>query len=169
MIAPLVLANNVRIAAGVINALNAAGIGEEDPDFIEMLEAETDVLKAIGRLVRESQMVAGYATACRERIAEIKAKQERWEGQNEQFRATALWALQELGLTKLVAEDFTASVRAGSSKIVGEPEPDKLPDHLCIVKRSPDRVAIRKALEAGTTIEGLSLSNGGSVLSVRVR
>jgi hypothetical protein len=64
----------------------------------------------------------------------------------------------------------TLSLAAGRPKvIIGDAAADRLPDALVSTQivRTPNKAAIRAALEAGDIVEGACLSNATPVLQVR--
>jgi hypothetical protein len=85
------------------------------------------------------------------------------------MRKQVTWGMSELGLKRIEAPDFTASLSAGKPKVKVLNEA-LLPEHLCRITRTPNLTAIREFLEAGPlTLDGAVLSNPAPVLRILVR
>jgi hypothetical protein len=76
--------------------------------------------------------------------------------------------MESLGLPRVDAPDLSASLSAGRAPLVITDE-EAIPSQLCRITRSPDKVAIKKALEAGEAIPGAALGEPSSILTVRTR
>lgn len=161
------LAADVRIAAGIRERIIESGLAEGDPDFETILETEAeDTLDRLRRMMRAARWAEKQADALGEIIKDGRERKSRLEAKAEQIRSVVQWALGEIGLDKLEAPDFTASLRAGPPSVVITDEL-ALPDEYVRVKREPDKTALKAALKEGAAIPGASLSNGGVSLSAR--
>jgi len=69
-------------------------------------------------------------------------------------------------MAKVVTPLATVTVRAGKPEVIVTDEA-ALPTHLTKTTVSPDKRAIREAIERGETIDGVTLGNGTSVLTIR--
>ena len=162
------LAQSLAVAQYAIEAIKAAGITEEDPDFATLVESECDAIERLRRMLRAARYAEANAKAVKEMEAEMKDRRARFEGKAETLRAIVKQAMEQIGLPKLEAPDFTASLTASRPGVVIEDE-ESIPSQLCRIKREPDKTAIRKALEEGEAIPGASLAPASQTLTVRVR
>jgi chromosome condensin MukBEF ATPase and DNA-binding subunit MukB len=157
------MATASRVAAQLI----AAGIDESDPDFVELLSSETDVLERLRRILRAARHTEAQSKALSEIQTEMRERKVRLDKKAESLRGVVLRALGELGLTKLDAPDFSASVGASRPSVVITDEA-ALPDEVCALKRVPSKTAIAAALAEGP-VTGAEWSNATPVLTVRTR
>lgn len=158
---------SVRLGEDIVAQIREAGIGEEDPDFLALVEAETDVPDRCRRMLRVARECEAAAEGLSAYLAELRERKSALEGRSERLRRIAAWALGEMGLSKLQAPDFTATLRPGRPGLVGEPDAATLPDDLYRITRTPNKTAIRAALEAGTAVPGVALGNAAPVLTLR--
>jgi hypothetical protein len=139
---------------------------EDTELFLATVDGETngaDALRTVCRHALEAEM---FAEALNARIAELRARRDRFLAEAAACRATARDGMDGLGLKALPAEDFSASVGAGPQSVVVT-NLDALPSEFKRIKVEPDKVALGKVLKAGAQIAGAELSNGASVLTLR--
>ena len=146
----------------------------EDPSLDEQTLADTvegltdlhDVLQAVIRAaLADEAMAAGLKT----RIAEMEDRFERLADRAAKRRQIAKDVMNELGIKKLEAPDFTASIRAGMPSLVVLDEKD-IPS-IYWEPRDPklNRTTLIADLKNGREVDGASLSNGEPILTVRTR
>jgi hypothetical protein len=162
------LADEIRAALPVMQALRAAGIGEDDPDFLAMLEAETDAPERLRKILRAARFAEADAEKLAGMIRDMQERKKRFEAKADTLRAIARTGMESLGLPKLHAPDFTATISTGRPSLIIEDE-EAIPTQLCRVKREPDKTAIRKALENGEVIPGAALGPASNTLTVRTK
>ena len=151
------LGEDVRTAEGIVAQVRAAGIDEDDPDFADLVEAECDAPERCRRTLRVSGEAMDDAAKLAGMIVRLQIRKK---------RATAAWAMGEMGLTKLQAPDFTATLSAGRPKVTITDEA-AIPADLSRVKREPNKTAILAALTAGREVPGAELANPQPVLTLR--
>jgi Siphovirus Gp157 len=161
------LTDEVRIAAEIMQQLQAAGIESDDPDLPQLLASESNIQGRIVNLLRVSRRTKEYAAALAKIIGEERERKERLDRKAERLRDVALWAMQETGLPKVEAPDLSASVSAGKPKVIIIDE-QMLPDAMCRVERTANKTALAQALQHGP-IPGAELANGTPTLTVRTR
>ncbi|WP_336488330.1 siphovirus Gp157 family protein [Methylobacterium nigriterrae] len=159
------LGDEVRVAAEIAAQIQAAGIDAEDPDFATLLEAECDVVERVRRIVRAARFTEAQSKALGEMQADMRERRARLDSKAESLRRAALWALQEMGLPKLQAPDFTASIGHGRPKIVVTDEA-ALPDPYFRTKREVDKAALLSALQGGPVL-GAELANPEPIMTIR--
>jgi len=161
------LHQEMAVASQVAAALIAAGIEPEDPDFAELMASETDIQDRLVRILRAARHTEAQSKALSEIQAEMRERKARLDKKAESLRGVVLQALGELGLRKLEAPDFSASVGAPKTSVTITDEA-ALPDECCAFKRVPSKTAIAAALAEGP-VPGASMSNGTPSLTIRTR
>ncbi len=143
------------------------------PDLAEAPETLQDTLEGITKL--DDQIVAAMrwimgreddAEAIGKRIEKLMARKRRLEEGARSGRGVILHAMQEGGLKKIVAPDFSLSVRQTKPKIVITDEA-AVPDHLCKIERTPSKTMIADELAAGRDVPGAQKGNAAPFLVVR--
>lgn len=162
---PMQLASDVRIAAEIIEQIRAA-VGEDDPDFAELVESETDLLERLRKMLRAARIAEADAKGTGAIITDLRERKARLDEKAERLRSMTLFALQELGMKKLDAPDMSVSVRDGAPG-VEITDASSLPDRYVRIKVEPDKAAIKEALKDGEEIPGACLKNGSPSLTIR--
>jgi hypothetical protein len=139
---------------------------EDTELFLATVDGETNGADALRTVCRYALEAETFAQALNTRIAEMRARRDRFLAKAAACRATARDGMDALGLKVLPAEDFSASVGAGPLSVMVT-DLDALPSEFKRIKIEPDKIAIGKVLKGGTRIAGAELSNGGSVLTLR--
>lgn len=138
----------------------------DDQALADTLEGETTFDGAVGRVLRhmaeDEALVAGLGVI----MGEFAARKKRLEARIERTREAIADAMSEVGMAKVVTPLATVTVRAGKPEVIVTDEA-ALPTHLTKTTVSPDKRAIREAIERGETIDGVTLGNGASVLTIR--
>jgi hypothetical protein len=144
-------------------------LSQDDDLRADMLDAETDIMGALTKLLRgvdhDRTMIAAVAA----RVSELTARKARFAHRVEVFRGLILKVMQSADLKKVELPDATLSQRAGQPQIVGEPDIETLPDEFIRVTREADRGAIRRALLDHREVSGLALSNAAPILAINVK
>jgi type II secretory pathway component PulL len=164
---PMQLSAEVRVAAEIIDQIRAA-IGEDDADFVEIVENEVDVLERLRKMLRVARLAEADAKGTADVIAELQERKARLAEKSAKSRRIVQWALEELGMTKLDCADMSVSLRA-SAPGVEIIDMSQLPERYVRVKIEPDKSAIREALKDGEIVPGAALKNGGNALTIRSR
>ena len=111
------------------------------------------------------RMAAGISL----RLADLKARLERFEARAKRKRQLALQAMAEADMPKLVEPDFSASLKLGAPSVEIQAE-DKIP--AAYWKPQPpklDKLGILAALKTGTEIDGAVLVAPKQQLTVRTK
>ena len=144
-----------------------------DPDILSDELALTDTLDGLAdagdfiafwcRKAREDEaMATGLSTL----LADMQTRKQRLLTRAERQRDLAMALMDSIGERKIVRPDMTITVNAGRQKVVITDE-NEIPDRYCRVTRTPDKTAIRDALENGNPVLGAALSNRTSQLTIR--
>lgn len=143
--------------------------GEDDTAFLDTLDGECDAVEAARRVVRWILEQGANADAVRGLAATYTARASVYDERISAAKVALVRYLDMLGVRSMPLPEATLSVRAGTPKLIGEPDPATLPDNLVRITRAPDKVAIKALIQAGTAVDGFTLSNGEPTLAVRVR
>lgn len=121
-------------------------------------EQGEDYLKAIRNLEAEAE-------AFKKEAQTMKQKSDRAAKTAERLKETLLTTLRVRGIDKRKFGNFTAAVRRNERVIVQEDMLEQLPDDFKRVKTTieADKTALKTALKAGATIEGVSIVDSYSL------
>jgi hypothetical protein len=149
-------------------------IRAEDPQIDEQtladtVEGLTDLHEIVVAIVRAALADEALATGLKGRIAEMQDRLERLQDCAAKRRQIAKDVMVELDLKKIMAPDFTVSIRPGMPALLVLDEA-AVPS-MYWEPREPrlNRHELLNELKGGAEIEGVTLSNPEPVLSVRTR
>ena len=163
------LANQVRLHAEFRDALMLKYPDLEDEVLTETLEGLTDLNEILAALIRSALDDEALVAALSTRLGEMKARLDRLSQRAKTKRSLVLNAMNKAELNRLIAAEFTVSVRAAPPTLevieaaripqdYWKPQPAKL-----------DRQRLIQELKAGAAIAGAQLGPRTSQLSVRVK
>lgn len=135
----------------------------------DMLEGETDiseVVTAIHRMIEDARALKDGTQA---RFDDLKGRRDRFQKRIDFGRDLISKILEAAQIRKLELPEVTASLRNNPPSLIGDPDPNELPDAFVKITRSADRKAIREALERGDLVPGCFLSNAAPTLTLRVK
>jgi len=144
-------------------------VGDDEMLRVDTLEGATNIKELLTAILRATEDAKALRDGTEQRLEELKARQTRFKMRIEFLRAMILQILHQADLRKIELPEGTLSIRAGTPQIVGDLDPDKLPDEFCRIMREVDRAKIRTALLNGQQVPGYFLSNSEPVLAVHVR
>lgn len=137
--------------------------------FWDTLDGETDALDIADRIIAKMQDDAALAAAAKAQADALAARAKRLSARDKAHKAALLTLLDATRQKRLERPAATVSRRSGavSVRIVSEAD---IPSQLTTTKTitSPDKAAIKKAIEAGETIPGAELERGPDGVTVRV-
>ncbi len=142
---------------------------EDDEAWVSTLESETDFNEVLTTIVRRIEDTKALVIGTKDRFEELKSRKDRFEHRVETLRELAFKIMQAAELAKVELPEATLSLRAGTQQIIGDADPQDLPDELCKISRSLDRTAIKDALKTGQEVPGFSLSNSPPSLTIRIK
>jgi Siphovirus Gp157 len=147
----------------------------EFPDLIEdmdawqlSVESETDMVKFMRVVERQRQEIAGRVVGLEQTIDNLMARKERFQRNDAAMRSMMLGLLQNAQLRKMELPEATISVRHGMPRVVITDEAD-LPGEYWRIKKEPDKIKIKQALESAASVPGASLSNSPDTITIRIR
>jgi hypothetical protein len=133
----------------------------------DMLEGETNFHAVMTRLVNGERDADSLAKAVAGRISDLQARKSRAERRKEAMRSLMFKLLKAAGVQRVPLAEATVSIgkKAAAVEIVDEA---LLPKAYVRVSTSPDKTAIKEALQAGKKVRGAQMGEAGEQLSVRV-
>lgn len=168
-------ANDNYLAADVANleALFADMLAaypelESDEELrADMLEGETNFHAVLTRLVNGERDADSLAKAVAGRISDLQARKSRAERRKDAMRSLMFKLLKAAGVPRVPLAEATISIgkKAAAVEIIDEA---LLPKAYLRVSTSPDKTAIKEALQAGKKVSGARMGEAGEQLSVRV-
>jgi len=149
-------------------------IRAEDPQIDEQtladtVEGLTDLHEIVTAIVRSALADEALANGLKGRIAEMQERLDRLQDRASKRRQIAKDVMVELDLKKIIAPDFTVSIRSGMPSLLVLDEA-AVPS-IYWEPRDPrlKRQELLSELKDGADITGVTLSNPEPVLSVRTR
>ena len=142
--------------------------GEDHRLKLDMLEGETELLEVVRQLLNENEDDEGIVLALDEQVDARSIRIERAKARIE-GRKKAISALMDCAQeTTLKLPEATLSLRTLKSR-PKVTDADALPDGFVTIEtvRKVNNEAIKEAFERGETIPGVTVTNGGSSLTVR--
>lgn len=143
--------------------------GDDEQAFIDTLDGETDAVEAARRVVRWIAEQDANADACKALAETYAARRKVFEARIESARLALLHFLNGIGQKRLALPEATVTLSTSRPTLLGEPDPEALPDHLVRVKREPNRSAIVAELAKGNTVPGCVMSNAAPILQLRFK
>jgi hypothetical protein len=166
---PLALAHEVRNYEYLRNRLLAEIPDLDAETLADTLEGITDLREMLAEIIRSALDDEALAHGLTSRLADMKARQDRFEVRAKRKRQLSLRVMAEADITKLAVADFTASVKkaAAALEVIAE---DKIP--AAYWKPQPpklDKQGLLTALKCGTEIDGVAIAEPQLHLSVRTK
>ena len=149
-------------------------IRAEDPQIDEQtladtVEGLTDLHEIITAIIRSALADEALATGLKGRIADMQERLDRLQDRASKRRQIAKDVMVELDLKKIIAPDFSVSIRAGLPSLMVIDEAAVPSIYWQPGAPRLKRQDLLTELKDGSEIEGVALSNPEPVLSVRVR
>jgi hypothetical protein len=141
-------------------------LADDEVARFDTLDGATNLREVLSDLGHRHGLLKADISGLAEYIDDLKQIAARRE-QRLTFLRDLIFRLMESAQLRHIKLPFvTLSLRDGGPKLIGDADPETLPDDLCHIKRTPNRVAIKAAIEAGHTVEGFVLSNAPPSLYV---
>lgn len=153
--------------------LHIEAVLRDYPELAEDDELRADTLEGLGlndllaRLLGSALDAKHFGAAIGERIAELKARQDRFGRKEQAMRGLIFRVMQAAGETKVTLPEGTLSVSKGRDKVEVVDE-TVLPADYVRTTTAPDKTAIMAAFKAGQVVPGAELRTGEPSLTVRV-
>ena len=158
-------------AKAIADSLRAAGFGDDDDLLLDSIEGASDAMEAVSRLLRWMAEKQSHAAILGDLVSSYGARKKRYEEAVKSARGALARFMDETGLTRIERPEATLSMRQGSPSVIypADLDPETLPEQFRRWTCDADKAAIREAMLAGEEVPGLTLSNGETSLTVRVK
>lgn len=141
----------------------------DDEAWHSALESETNVNELLTKIVRRINHTRGLSSGASLELDELAARKLRFEHRIKALRELVFKLMSAAELAKVELPLATLSLTAGQPQLIGDINPEELPDELCRISRIVDRTAIKDALKTGQTVPGFELSNASPSLTIRIK
>ena len=135
----------------------------------DTLEGISSLPEALAAVVRSYLDDLVSAAALGMRLGDMQERLSRIEARAEKKRATISQVMEKADLKKLEQPDFTAWLRTIPPGLVVADETQIPADYWKPQAAKLDKRGLLSALNAGVSVPGVSLGNGGTTLSVRTK
>jgi hypothetical protein len=141
----------------------------DDTTLFDTLDGATNLTEALGEVIRAALEEEALADGLRARMGAMRERLERIETASARKREVAQAVMEDAGIERILAPDFTVSLRVSPPgvAVVNEaeiPEPYWIPQPPKL-----DRKGILDALKAGGPVPGATLTNSKVSLAVRTK
>jgi hypothetical protein len=141
----------------------------DDTTLLDTLEGATNLTEAICEVIRAALEEEALADGLRMRLGAMKERLERIETSSARKREVAQAVMEDAGIEKILAPDFTVSLRVSAPGValVNEaeiPEPYWIPQPPKL-----DRKGILDALKAGSRVPGATFTHSKVSLAIRTK
>lgn len=136
---------------------------------LDMLEGETDIKEVLTELGRRLAATKALEKGLRSYIEELLAREDRFKIHEDRLRKLMFKVLDSAQIKKISLPELTLSLKSNPQRLLGDADPNTMPDRLVHIKRSVDRTKVREAIEDGEVVPGFTLSNAAPSLVVKVR
>lgn len=165
------MANPILAAEDVLREINALlaeypQLKDDEELFRDTLEGNTRFNEIMDRLLSELRDNETLAEAAAQRIGKIRERQTRMTHRAQFYRGLMHRLLSITGLKSVALGEAKISVCKSQDKVIIIDE-NAITDEYLIVKKEPNKTAIKKALKEGKHVPGAALSNGGETIMVR--
>lgn len=158
-------------AKGLADALRERGFDDDEDLIADAIEGETDAMEAVSRLLRWMNERQATAQSLKALESDYAARRKRFEEAIKTARGALARFMDETGLTKIERPEATLSMRKGAPSVIypADLDPETLPEQFRRWTCEADKAAIKDAMLGGMEVPGLTLSNGETSLTVRVK
>jgi hypothetical protein len=165
------LANPILAAEDVAREINALlaefpQLADDEELFRDTLEGNTRFNEIMDRLLQEMRDNETLAEATAQRIGKLRERQTRLTHRVQFFRGLMHRLLTLTGLKSVALAEAKVSVINSPDKVIITDEA-AIPDQYQVIKKEPNKTAIKNAIKNGQFVPGATLSNGGTSIAIR--
>lgn len=145
-------------------------LSADEPDpaaILDTLEGETDLHEALAEVAKSAKEDEALAKGLALYIAELTERKSRMETTAERKRNLLIMAMEKASLANVRRPEITITLKPVPPKLVVNDEAKVPAEFFKVPDPVIDRASLKAALEAGTIIDGASLSNGGVTVQLR--
>lgn len=160
----------IQAADDLLAELRSQMDGEETDEQLlrDMVEGSTNLHEAIRAAMDRLEYLEDDVLAADARIKQLQSRKSARERSIETIKVLLHRALTRTGISPFKEPGrYTLSLRLNPAKLAVDIDPSDLPPEYMVVTVAPDRAKLKEALKAGDEIDGVSLVDGGTALSIR--
>lgn len=141
----------------------------EDAELLaDTLAGETEFEPILQRVVHEAMIADSQADGVKKLEEDLKQRRERLTRKTVALRGMAMKLMRSAGVDTAILPGYSLSVRAGSDT-VSIIDIDALPQGTFTTERKPDKVAIKRLIDADEDVPGAAIVTGENTLQVRIK
>lgn len=155
-----------QAATALVQSLNYL-LADDEEARADAVEGETNLNEAISDAVKRLIELEAMRESIGKMIADLKARNNRFEAQHERIRTAIGMAMEAVNLRKLELPTATISLKAVPPKV--EITDESIIPAVFFKTQEPklDKLELMRALKDKQDVPGAILSNGGLTISVR--
>lgn len=158
------LAEIRTIRAGIFAAY--PDLADDEQALADTMEGETDYVELVAAAVESEAEAKAAAEAVAGRIAEMKARKERWERKADAEREFARRVMEAVGVRKLTLPEATIFMKASPRSLIVTDEDAAISAGFSKTKVELDKSSLKSALQGGASFPFAVMSNGGVSLTI---
>lgn len=163
--------NPVLAAEDVIKEINMLlaeypQLAEDEELLKDTLEGNTRLHEIMEKFLSSMRENETLAEAVSQRVGKLRERQTRLTHRAQFYRTLMYRLLERTGVKSISLPEAKISVVNAQAKVVILDEAAIMDEYL-IIKKEPNKSAIKKALKEGRHVSGATLSNGGQTIMVR--
>lgn len=144
------------------------GFDKDDAELIQsLIEGESDMKSSMSRLIYRYNEILAQIESIKKIKKRYNDRLKRKKKQIDRMKQYAQVALESAGIENINLPEATVYLSDARGGLSIEDNAD-LPDQYIRVKKSPDKRALRKAIESGEEIKGVSIEPSKKALNIRV-
>jgi len=140
----------------------------DEQTLADTLEGLTDLTDMLRATVRAALSDEADVDACNELAENLKARMHRLKERAQRRRRSVAAIMQDTGMERLAAPDFTASLRHNQPGLVIVDDA-MIPQEFWRMVPTLDKLKLKEALRDGAKIDGAALGNAEMSLTVRTK
>lgn len=146
----------------------AETLDENDPDKLEMLNVEGDYSALMEWAIKKRTESLAMETANKELTELYKNRAARFGNKAEGMKDILGYIMDCANEKSYKGASGTVTKKQIPPKPIVADE-NKIPDEYFITERKLDKVKLNAAIKDGASIDGVSLSNGGETVTIRIK
>lgn len=143
-------------------------LAEDEELRQHVLASGTDFHAALTVYLEEMRAAETLCEGIQSRMRTLSERKTRLERKSDAMRALMQKLIEHANEQKVTLPEATISLRTIPPKVIIEDEA-QIPDLYMILTKTPDKRLIHSSLKDGEVIPGVTLSNGGTGITVRCR
>jgi hypothetical protein len=141
----------------------------DEETLCDTLEGMTNLTDMLAELIRSSLDDQAMVMTLKQRMADMGERRTRFETRSQKKRDLACSVMERADIQKIAEADLTVSLRASPPGLMVTDEKAIPADYWIAQEPKLDRSGLRKMLQNGTDVPGVTLGNTPLTISVRTK